>query len=230
MCVVGGTCSGKCHQFEICVKAEFCTENFGGRDTSFTLKGLKRDFRAISFIWKGIAYIFHFIYKYISHCKSRYSIFPINSSDCSCSSAFQTKYRDGEWRSGRCLIYQCSKLFLLCATTRKVVTWTLVLKTLALSTSLWNASKIKATKEKRNCGKGMERLECEKKCREKKWSREKMVENWSLDLIQWKSKRKEIEWRGCCQMKFHRGNSIKSNIPGGGRIPRWKSSCLLMDR
>ena len=28
--------------FETCgVKAEFCAENFGGRDTSFTLKGLK---------------------------------------------------------------------------------------------------------------------------------------------------------------------------------------------
>ena len=39
-CIVGGTRSGKCLQFEICVKAEFCTENFGGQDTSFTLKGL----------------------------------------------------------------------------------------------------------------------------------------------------------------------------------------------
>ena len=24
-------------------KAEFCTENFGGQDTSFTLKGLRRE-------------------------------------------------------------------------------------------------------------------------------------------------------------------------------------------
>ena len=39
-CILGETRSGKCLQFEICVKTEFCTENFGGRDTSFTLKGL----------------------------------------------------------------------------------------------------------------------------------------------------------------------------------------------
>ena len=46
MCVVGETHSGKCPQFEIrggrspFQSWKFCTENFGGRDTSFTLKGL----------------------------------------------------------------------------------------------------------------------------------------------------------------------------------------------